>query len=99
MLNIQKKHDDSTLTIFLSGRLDSSTSSQLVTTISESIEKIDHLILDMEDLDYISSAGIRVLISTQKNLKESQNFVIKNVCEEIQEIFDITGLSNILNIE
>lgn len=99
MLNIQKKHDDSTLTIFLSGRLDSSTSSQLVTTISESIEKIDHLILDMEDLNYISSAGIRVLISTQKNLKESQNFVIKNVCEEIQEIFDITGLSNILNIE
>lgn len=67
MLNIQKKHDGSTLTIFLSGRLDSSTSPLLVTTINESIKKIDYLILDMKDLDYISSAGIRVLISTQKN--------------------------------
>ncbi len=99
MLNIQKKQDNSTLTIILSGRLDSSTSSQLETTINESINQIDYLILDMKDLDYISSAGIRVLISTQKKLNESQKFVIKNVCEEIQEIFDITGLSSMLNIE
>ncbi len=99
MLNIQKKQDNSTLTIILSGRLDSSTSSQLETTINESISQIDYLILDMKDLDYISSAGIRVLISTQKKLNESQKFVIKNVCEEIQEIFDITGLSSMLNIE
>lgn len=99
MLNIQKKQDNSTLTIILSGRLDSSTSSQLETAINESINQIDYLILDMKDLDYISSAGIRVLISTQKKLNESQKFVIKNVCEEIQEIFDITGLSSMLNIE
>lgn len=99
MLNIQKKHDGSTLTIFLSGRLDSSTSPLLVTTINESIEKIDYLMLDMKDLDYISSAGIRVLISTQKKLSTSQKLVIKNVCEEIQEIFDITGLTDMLNIE
>lgn len=99
MLNIQKKHDGSTLTIFLSGRLDSSTSPLLVTTINESIEKIDYLILDMKDLDYISSAGIRVLISTQKKLSTSQKLVIKNVCEEIQEIFDITGLTDMLNIQ
>ncbi len=99
MLNIQKKQDNSTLTIILSGRLDSSTSLQLETAINESINQIDYLILDMKDLDYISSAGIRVLISTQKKLNESQKFVIKNVCEEIQEIFDITGLSSMLNIE
>lgn len=99
MLNIQKKHDGSTLTIFLSGRLDSSTSPLLVTTINESIKKIDYLILDMKDLDYISSAGIRVLISTQKKLSTSQKLVIKNVCEEIQEIFDITGLTDMLNIQ
>lgn len=99
MLNIQKKQDNLTLTIILSGRLDSSTSPQLETTINESINQIDCLILDMKDLDYISSAGIRVLISTQKKLNESQKFVIKNVCEEIQEIFDITGLSDMLNIE
>lgn len=99
MLNIQKKHDGSTLTIFLSGRLDSSTSPLLVTTINESIKKIDYLILNMKDLDYISSAGIRVLISTQKKLSTSQKLVIKNVCEEIQEIFDITGLTDMLNIQ
>lgn len=99
MLNIQKKHDGSTLTIFLSGRLDSSTSPLLVTTINESIEQIDYLILDMKDLDYISSAGIRVLISAQKKLSMSKKLVIKNVCEEIQEIFDITGLTDMLNIK
>lgn len=99
MLNIQKKHDGSTLTIFLSSRLDSSTSPLLLSTINESIEQIDYLILDMKDLDYISSAGIRVLISTQKKLSASQKLVIKNVCEEIQEIFDITGLTDLLNIE
>ena len=99
MLDIKKNQDGSTLEFVLEGRLDTITAPQLEEEVRSSIDGITELIFDFKDLSYVSSAGLRVLLSAQKTMNEKGSMVVKNVSDEIQEIFDVTGFSDILTIE
>ena len=85
--------------ITLAGRLDTVTAPQLDKAISEDIQDAKSLVLDLKEIEYISSAGLRVLLSTQKIMKNQGTMKVKNVCPEIMEVFDITGFLDILTIE
>ena len=98
-MNISKTKEESTLTIALEGRLDTTTSPQLEAELRSSVDGVTELIFDLEKLDYISSAGLRVLLSAQKVMAKQGEMTIKNVKPEIMEIFDVTGFVDILNIE
>ncbi len=99
MLNIKKTKDGSKLEFALEGRLDTMTSPDLEAAIKENIDGVTELVFDFSDLAYVSSAGLRVLLSAQKTMNANGSMVVKNVSDEIQEIFDVTGFSDILNIE
>lgn len=98
-MEITKTVNGKTLTLALSGRLDTTTSPALESEIRTSIEGIDELILDFEKLEYVSSAGLRVLLSTQKTMNKQGKMIIRGVCSDIMEVFDITGFTDILTIE
>ncbi len=98
-MNINKKQDGSTLTVALEGRLDTVTAPQLEGDLRSSVNGVTELVFDLDKLDYVSSAGLRVLLSAQKVMKRQGDMVIRNVKPEIMEIFDVTGFSDILNIE
>ncbi len=87
------------LTLSLQGRLDTNTAPQLESALAEQSGGITKLILDFKELEYISSAGLRVLLSTQKKMSAQGSMIIKNVCEDIMEVFEITGFADILTIE
>ena len=97
-MKIDLKKDDKELFIKLEGKLDTNTSSDLDSKISE-LEGVDKVIIDMEKLAYISSAGLRVLLSMQKIMNKQGEMILKNVCENVMDIFEVTGFSEILNIE
>ncbi len=99
MLNITKKPDGSNLTVVLEGRLDTTTSPQLEEELKPALEGVTELVFDLTDLQYISSAGLRVLLSAQKTMNKQGSMVVRNSSEEVQEIFDVTGFSEILTIE
>ncbi len=98
-MEIAKSIENNILKIALSGRLDTNTAPELETVISEEIGGKDLLEIDFKKLDYISSAGLRVLLSAQKIMNKQGKMVLKNVNETVMEIFEITGFSDILNIE
>ena len=99
MLNIEKKIEGDKACFALEGRLDTVTSPELEEAIKESIEGIADLSMDFEKLEYISSAGLRVLLATQKIMNRQGSMKVVNVNEVIGEIFEVTGFSDILNIE
>ncbi|WP_036612116.1 STAS domain-containing protein [Oribacterium sp. P6A1] len=99
MLNITKTKEDAKLDIALEGRLDTTTAPQLEETITAEIEGVKELVFDFAALEYVSSAGLRVLLSAQKKMNKQGSMVIRNVSEEIDEIFNVTGFSDILTIE
>ncbi|MDO5485346.1 MAG: STAS domain-containing protein [Lachnospiraceae bacterium] len=99
MLNIEKKTDGSSLNIALEGRLDTMTSPQLEETLKDSLDGVTSLIMDFEKLEYISSAGLRVLLSAQKIMNKQGEMKLIHVNEVINEIFEVTGFSDILTIE
>ena len=99
MLNIEKTVNDSALTLALSGRLDTVTAPQLEQALKTAPEGVTELILDFEQLDYISSAGLRVLLMAQKTMSRQDGMKLRHVKAEIQEIFEVTGFSDILTIE
>ena len=96
---ITKTTDGTSLTLVLEGRLDTMTAPQLESELRDSIEGIDKLFLDFASLEYISSAGLRILLSTQKIMNKQGSMVIRNVNENVMDIFDITGFVDILTIE
>lgn len=98
-MTIQKESNGSTLILALEGRLDTTTSPQLEKEVSESLENISELIFDLEKLEYISSAGLRVLLASHKAMAGKGKMLLKNVGPNIQEVLDITGFSDILTIE
>jgi anti-anti-sigma factor len=100
IMNIIKNFNENELTIVIEGRIDTITSEDLKKEIDEEINNIDTLTLDFEKVKYISSAGLRVLVSTQKKLKAAnKHFVIKNVDDEVNEIFRMSGFNKVLTIE
>lgn len=99
MLNISKDLSDTKLTVALEGRLDTTTAPDFEVALNESISSVTELIIDLAKLDYISSAGLRVLLSAQKTMNKQGSLVIRNASDEIKEIFDVTGFSDILTIE
>lgn len=98
-MTVDKIRDGSTLTVKLSGRLDTVTSKEFESSLKPEIDSTDLLILDFEDLDYISSAGLRVILAFQKLMNQKGKMVVKNVNETVNEIFDVTGFCDILTIE
>ena len=99
MLNISKKSDGSALTVTLEGRLDTSTAPELEETLKDGLDNVTDLVFDLKEMQYISSAGLRVLLSAQKVMNKKGTMVIRNASEQIREIFDVTGFSDILTIE
>ena len=99
MLDITKDVNGSELVVALKGRLDTLTSPQLEEELNASYEGAEKLCFDFAELDYISSAGLRVLLSAQKTMNAKGSMVVKNISEEIREIFDVTGFTDILTIE
>ena len=100
IMDITKNFSEKQLTLSVKGRIDTITSKDLDKEINDEIGNFESLILDFTDLEYISSAGLRVLIATQKKLKsENIPFVIKNVDDSVKEIFRMSGFDKILKIE
>ena len=99
MLNIEKKIEGSTMNVALSGRLDTTTAPQLEAELKGSMDGVSSLVMDFEKLEYISSAGLRVLLSAQKIMNKQGEMKLIHVNDVINEIFDVTGFSDILNIE
>ena len=97
-MTINKALNGSELVMSLSGRLDTTTAPQLDDEI-KGLDGVEKLIFDFKGLEYISSAGLRVLLSAQKIMNKQGSMVIKNVSEEISEIFEVTGFVDILTIE
>ena len=98
MLNINKILEGEKLTIALEGRLDTVTAPELEAELKDSLEPVNELVLDMKDLEYISSAGLRVLLTAQKNMNQKGSMKLINVNETVMEIFDVTGFVDILTI-
>ena len=99
MLNINKTLEDKTLTVTLEGRLDTTTAPQLEAELKSDLADVTSLVMDFEKLEYISSAGLRVLLSAQKIMNKQGEMKLIHVNDVINEIFEVTGFSDILNIE
>ena len=96
---IEIKKNDKEMIIEVVGRLDTITAPVLEKTVNENIESIESLILDLKGLEYISSAGLRVLLSAQKKMKNKGTMKLVSVCEEVMEVLEMTGFADILTIE
>jgi anti-sigma B factor antagonist len=99
VMTINKTQNGSELTISLTGRLDTTTAPQLDDELKTALEGVEKLSFDFSGLEYISSAGLRVLLSAQKVMNKQGSMIVKNVSEEISEIFEVTGFVDILTIE
>ena len=98
-MTIVKQLNGSELTLTLNGRLDTTTAPELENAIKENIAGVTNLVMDFAGLEYLSSAGLRVILSAQKTMNKQGEMVIRNVNETINEVFEITGFIDILTIE
>ena len=98
-MNITEKSNGSELCIFLEGRLDTTTAPELEKILSGSLDGVTDLTFDMGKLDYLSSAGLRILLGAQKRMNKQGSMKVTNVNETIMEIFEVTGFADILTIE
>ena len=98
-MTINKNLNGTELTVALEGRLDTTTAPELEAALKESMDGITGLTLDFSKLDYISSAGLRVLLSAHKAMRGKGQMKVTHVNEIVQEVFEVTGFSDILNIE
>ena len=96
---INKTKEDSTLTVALEGRLDTTTAPQLEGELRTEVEGVSKLIFDLASLEYISSAGLRVLLTAQKVMNKQGEMIIRNVNSELMDIFEVTGFVDIFTIE
>ena len=99
MLNIKTAKDAEKLTVALEGRLDTVTAPELEKCFKEALPGVTELVMDFEKLDYISSAGLRVLLSAHKAMSKQGAMKVTNVNEMVMEVFEVTGFSDILTIE
>ena len=98
-MTIEIKKTDVATVLEISGRLDTSTAPVLDKTISEDISDKTKLTMDLKGLEYISSAGLRVLLTAQKRLQKHGSMKLINVCEEVMDVLEMTGFADILVIE
>ncbi len=98
-MTITKQQNGGALILTLDGRLDTVTSPELEKELNASLNGADSLILDFSRLDYISSAGLRVLLSAHKAMSGKGGMKVKNVSEIVREVFDVTGFADVLAIE
>lgn len=98
-LNIQKAVNGNELIFVLSGRLDTTTSPKFDEEIKASVAGMTRLAIDMGGLEYISSSGLRVILSAQKIMNKQGEMIVKGPNESIMEVFDVTGFTDILTIE
>lgn len=99
MLNINNAKEGSKLNITVEGRLDTTTAPELEAVIKDEINGVTELVIDLDKLEYISSAGLRVLLAAQKIMMKQGQMVVTNPNDVIKEIFEVTGFSDILTIE
>lgn len=99
ILEIKKISDGSKLTVALVGRLDAVTAIQFDKDLSKSLDGVKDLVIDLSELDYIASAGLRILLKMQKRMNNQGNMYIKNVKREVREVLDMTGFSRLLSME
>ncbi len=98
-MTIEKNLNGSELTVAIVGRLDTTTAPQLEAEFKQNIGGVEKLVLDFANLEYLSSAGLRVLLAAQKVMNKQGEMIIRNVNDTINEIFDVTGFIDILTIE
>ncbi len=98
-MEIKKTKNENELTIAIEGRLDTTTAPMLEAELKQSINGVEKLVFDFGALEYLSSAGLRVLLSAQKVMNRQGEMVVRNVNDTIAEIFDVTGFADILTIE
>ena len=98
-MEIAKTAEAGKLTLALTGRLDTTTAPALEAELKESYAGVTELVFDFEKLEYISSAGLRVILSAQKTMSKQGSMKVCHVSDDIMEVFDITGFSDILTIE
>lgn len=98
-MTIEKMINGTELNIRLAGRMDTTTAPKLEAELKKSISGVELLILDFTDLEYLSSAGLRVLLSAQKVMNKQGQMIVRNVNETISEIFEVTGFADVLTIE
>lgn len=98
-MTIDKNFDGEKLTVALTGRLDAVTAIQFDKDIMKSLNGIKNLTIDLKNLDYIASAGLRILLKLQKKMNEQGDMSIKNVNRDVREVLDMTGFSRLLSIE
>ena len=96
-MKIEKKVDSNRMKISLDGRLDANTYQDLEKELD--LDGIEYLELDLNKLEYVSSAGLRLILSCHKKMSEQGKMVIKNVKGDVEDVFDITGFTDMLNIE
>ena len=98
-MTIEKNLNGTELTVTIIGRLDTTTAPQLEAEFKQSVAGVEKLVLDFAGLEYLSSAGLRVLLAAQKVMNKQGEMIIKNVNETINEIFEVTGFIDILTVE
>lgn len=98
-MTIEKNLNGTELTIALTGRMDTLTAPQLEEELKASLPGVESLALDFANLEYLSSAGLRVLLAAQKIMNKQGKMVVRHVNETIAEIFDVTGFCDVLTIE
>lgn len=98
-MTIDKARNGAELTVTLAGRLDTTTAPELEEAISQEFDGLNKLVFDFTALEYVSSAGLRVLLSAQKKMAKQGEMIIRHVNETILEIFEVTGFSDILTVE
>ena len=98
-MTIEKNLNGTELTVAITGRLDTTTAPQLEAEFKQSITGVEKLVLDFASLEYLSSAGLRVLLAAQKVMNKQGEMIIKNINDTVREIFEVTGFIDILTIE
>ena len=98
-MEIKKTKNDAVLTLAIQGRIDTTTAPQLEAELKADIDGVTELYLDFTGVEYISSAGLRVLLSAQKLMSRQGKMVLSHVNESVMEVFEVTGFSDILTIE
>ena len=98
-MTIEKVANGNELTVKVDGRLDTTTAPQLEASLKESFAGVEKLVLDFASLEYLSSAGLRVLLQAQKTMNAQGEMIIRNINETINEIFEVTGFIDVLTIE